>query len=218
MDSTGNQSSIHKMFFPILFAIAMAYCEAAVVVYLREVYYPDGFSFPLKSPQEKLIVIEIFREAATLVMLILVSALCGRKFWERFAYFIVLFGIWDVFYYVWLRVTTGWPSSLFEWDILFLIPLPWIGPVIAPLCISLLMIIIGWSIIRLYDSHRSFRPTITAVILAGLGTAVILYSFMHDLDATLRFQFPDPYNYVLLLIGMVFYTLAYLHSYKRVRI
>ena len=32
----------------LLYAVAMGYLEAAVVVYLRAIYYPEGFSFPLK--------------------------------------------------------------------------------------------------------------------------------------------------------------------------
>jgi hypothetical protein len=30
-----------------VFSMAMGYLESAVVVYLRKLYYPDGFKFPL---------------------------------------------------------------------------------------------------------------------------------------------------------------------------
>ena len=115
-----------KLVWLALFAIAMAYFEAAVVVYLRELFYPDYFPFPLKFIPLNLLAIELFREAATLVMLTAVAVVVGKKFWERFGYMIILFGVWDIFYYVWLKVTIGWPVSLQDWDILFLIPIPWL--------------------------------------------------------------------------------------------
>ena len=34
-------------YFPlIIFAVSMGFLEAIVVVYIRELYYPDGFRFP----------------------------------------------------------------------------------------------------------------------------------------------------------------------------
>ena len=197
-----------------LFAIAMAYIEAAVVVYLRELYYPDGFTLPLVEISPDMIGIEIIREAATLVMLVIVAALAGRKLWERFAFFLVLFGTWDIFYYVWLKVALGWPSSLLDWDVLFLIPVPWIGPVIAPVLVALCMIVIGLLIVRLFALGYDFHPTPVAWILALIGSAVILYSFMYDTAATLRPGLPKPYPYWLLLIGLAMYTAAWLHAYR----
>ncbi|TET93422.1 MAG: hypothetical protein E3J26_06330, partial [Candidatus Zixiibacteriota bacterium] len=99
----------------LLFGVAMAYVEAMVVVYLRELLYPEGFSFPLKLMPLNLIAMELSRELASIVMLVAVAGITGKKFWERFGYFIILFGIWDIFYYVWLKVTIDWPSSLFDW-------------------------------------------------------------------------------------------------------
>ena len=110
-----------KIFWITIFGIAMGFAEAAVVVYLRAIYYPEGFSFPLKILTDYKIMIEVLREIATLFMLLSVAFFAGRKFWERFAYFILPFGIWDIFYYIWLKVLIDWPSSMFDWDILFLI-------------------------------------------------------------------------------------------------
>jgi hypothetical protein len=205
-----------RIAFIVIFAIAMAYFEAAVVVYLRELHYPLGFSFPLRAPLQELIVIELFREIATILMLITVGAVAGRKFWEKFGYFIILFGVWDIFYYIWLKVTIGWPGSFLEWDVLFLIPVPWIGPVIAPIAISVLMIIIGLSITGLFSRGYSFRPALFTWLLTVFATALVLFSFMYDVDATLRFQMPRPYLYWLLLSGLTLYVLAYIHSYRKV--
>ena len=204
-----------KLTYIVIFAVAMAYFEAAVVVYLRELYHPEGFMFPLKAVPTGEIIVELFRELATMIMLVMVAVMSGRKSWERFGYFLILFGIWDIFYYVWLKATIGWPSSLLDWDILFLIPLPWIGPVIAPVAVSALMIIIGLSMTRLCQKGFSFKPTVRTWILAVLATAMILFSFMYDLDATLRFQMPRPYLYWLLISGLALYIVAYLHSYEK---
>jgi len=193
----------------------MAYVEAMVVVYLRELLYPEGFSFPLKLMPLNLIVMELSRELASIAMLVAIAAIAGKKFWERFGYFIILFGTWDIFYYVWLKVTIGWPSSLFDWDILFLIPIPWIGPVIAPVLVALLMVIIGLSITSLFARGYTFRPTALAWVLSVVGTTAILFSLMRDTGATLYQQMPQPYMYGLLIVGLLLNLIAYLVSYRR---
>src|ERR1043166_3119153 len=84
--------------------------------------------------------VELWREAATLVMLAAVGLLAGRTWRRRAGYAALAFGVWDIFYYVFLRVISGWPRTLFDWDVLFLLPLPWWGPVLAPVSIAVLMI------------------------------------------------------------------------------
>lgn len=127
------------------FAVAMAYVEAAVVAYLRLLYYPDGFSIEgaasLLCVPPAVLAIEIGREAATIVMLVAVAFLsAGRNWWVRLAHFLWTFALWDIFYYVWLYVLLRWPPGLTTTDVLFLIPRPWIAPVLVPVVISLLMI------------------------------------------------------------------------------
>jgi len=194
-----------RIIWVAIFSIAMAFSESAVVVYLRAIFYPDGFTFPLKAMADNKILIEVFREAATIFMLTAVAYLAGKRLCERFAYFMLAFGIWDIFYYIWLKVLLDWPSSIFEWDVLFLIPLPWIGPVIAPVSISILMMIFALLIIYSCSKNVHFKAAPASYILALTGTVLILYSFMYDLDATLGLQMPKPYRYDLLVIGDVLY-------------
>ena len=193
----------------------MAYVETMAVVYLRELLYPEGFSFPLKLMPLNLIAMELSRELASIVMLVAVAAIAGKKFWQRFGYFIILFGIWDIFYYIWLKVAIDWPSSLFDWDILFLIPIPWIGPVIAPVLVALLMVITGLSITSLFAQGYTFRPAALAWVLSAVATAAILFSFMRDTGATLYQQMPQPYMYGFLIVGLLMNLIAYLVSYRR---
>jgi hypothetical protein len=198
-----------------VFAVAMAYFEAAVVVYLREIFYPDGFSFPLRSIPGRLLVIELLREASTMIILIAVALITGRRFWERFGYFLILFGIWDIFYYFWLKVIAGWPASIFDWDILFLIPLPWIGPVIAPLLVAVLMVVFGYTMVRLYNLGGTFRPTSIAWITSIIATVMVLYTFMHDWDATLSQQLPRDYLYGAFFAGILLYMIGFWDSYRK---
>src|SRR6266516_7032577 len=127
-----------------LYAVAMAWVEAAVVYYLRslidriEPYQP--YPLPVARGFGEA---ELIREIATLIMLFTVGWLAGATWRARLGYSVVAFGVWDIFYYVFLRVLTGRPKSLLDWDILFLIPLPWWGPVWAPTSIALLMILWG---------------------------------------------------------------------------
>ena len=199
---------MRKIFWILVFSIAMALVEAAVVAYLRALYYPEGFAFPLELITVRHFIVELGREAATIFMLLSVAALSGKRFWEKFAYFVICFGFWDIFYYVWLKLALGWPSSLLDWDILFLIPLPWIGPVIAPVSIAIMMILAGLLIIALYKRGYDFRPSFLTWVLTIIGTLTILYSFMRDTGAGLHQQMPLPYRYDLLIAGEILYVLA----------
>lgn len=215
--SSASAKEPRRILWVVLFSVAMAVVEAAIVVYLRQLYYPEGFGFPLKLIDLTTFVIELTREAATVIMLCAVGTLAGRCFWERFAYFLLAFGVWDIAYYLWLKIFVNWPASLFDWDILFLLPLPWIGPVIAPCSIAVIMIAIGLAIIRLHARGLGFRPTCLSWILVLAATGILLYSFMHDLPATLHFQWPQPYLYGLLIISDILYIIAYIHTAHHLR-
>ena len=158
-----------------IFSVAMAALESAVVVYLRALYYPDGFSVAFKIIDENIVQVELLRELATLVMLVTVGYLAGKTFPERLAYFLLSFAIWDIFYYGWLKVLIDWPASLMEWDILFLIPFTWLGPVLAPILCSLTMILLAVVLLR---SQRPVQAVVWSCLIGG--SLLILYTFMAD--------------------------------------
>src|SRR4029077_5666465 len=124
--------------------------------------------------------VELVREAATLVMLATVGILAGRTRRAQVGYAAIAFGIWDIFYYVFLRLIGDWPRSLFDWDILFLLPVPWWGPVLAPVSIALLMIVGG----TLATQSAARQPATSLARrlwwLQALGIALALYVFMAD--------------------------------------
>jgi len=184
------------------FGAAFGLVEAAVVVYLRALYYPDGFTFPLKPVAPDHLAVEMFREAATIIMLLAVAVAAGGRGWERFGHFLTAFGVWDVFYYVWLFLFLRWPSSLLDVDVLFLLPVPWVGPVIAPVAVSLFMIWAGVVIVLRMETGRGFRPNLRSWLLAGAGVAALLFSWMRDLPAGLGRATPEPYLYPLLAAGL----------------
>ena len=164
------------------FSIAMGFLETAVVIYLRKIYYPSGFSFPLTPIDPAIAVIEVFREAATIIMLAAIGILTGNNRKERFAFFIYSFAIWDIFYYVFLKVFLDWPASFFTWDILFLIPVPWVGPVLAPCIVSLTMVLLAYCLLHFQKEDGSlnakfkFKEALAFVI----GCTLILTSFLWD--------------------------------------
>lgn len=158
-----------------LFGIAMAALESAVVIYLRALYYPGQFTVALKLIDDHILRVEILREIATLIMLCSVGYLAGRNSRERLAYFLLSFAVWDIFYYIWLKVLIDWPASVLEWDILFLIPFTWLGPVLAPLICSVTMIALA-SVLLL--RHEGLPPYSWSLLAAG--SAFILYTFMED--------------------------------------
>lgn len=163
-----------------IFSIAMGFLETAVVVYVRELYYPEGFAFPLVPISKRVAITELWRELATVVMLAAIGILSGKNRQQRFAYFIYCFAIWDIFYYVFLYALLGWPQSLFTWDVLFLIPVPWIGPVICPVIVSLTMI--GLTLLTVYWEDKG-KTAITNLREKGImlfGCGLILLSFIRD--------------------------------------
>jgi hypothetical protein len=204
------------IFLPVaLYAVSMGYLEAAVVYYLRALYYPEGFSFPLKTLPSGTLFVEITREAATMCMLACVAFIAGRRFWERFGWFVIAFGVWDIAYYIWLKVLLDWPASFFEPDILFLIPAPWIGPVIAPALVSLVMIGVGAAITLRFHRGHGFRPNAAGWALAAAATVLVLSTFLADSGAARGASLPKPYPYPFLGIGLALYVLAYVAATGR---
>lgn len=162
------------------FSIAMGFLETAVVVYLRKLYYPNGFFFPLAPVHDDIATVELWRELATLIMLISIGVLAGRNRAEKFAYFLYSFAIWDLFYYVFLKVFLDWPESLMTWDILFLLPVPWVGPVIAPCIVAVTMIFFCLTVIRFTNLNVAVSMLSKERWLMWLGALVVIVSFTMD--------------------------------------
>jgi hypothetical protein len=174
------KTTFKRLCIVVVFGIAFAYIEAAVVVYLRTIFHPSGFTFPLTefgiSPLwKRLLLTETGREAATLVLMFTGAWLLGKNHQQRFAYFAAIFAVWDIFYYVWLKTLIDWPASLLEWDILFLIPAPWAGPVVVPLIVSITLFVFAAAV--LYRSSIAKPIKVSALewfvfILAGLAVVI----------------------------------------------
>ncbi len=143
-----------QLLYSGIFGIAFGFVEAAVVVYLRAAgglwpgYQGDLADVAKNAPDleaqlrlaaqmpHSLMTVEPFREAATILMLVSVALLIGRTPRDRWAAFLWTFALWDIVYYAGLRATIGWPSSLMDPDVLFLIPVPWISQVWYPVLVS----------------------------------------------------------------------------------
>jgi hypothetical protein len=195
----------------VLYAAAMAYVESAVVLYLRTLsghmdpYQADPLTLP-----DGLIRAEMVREAATLIMLFAVGWLAGRTWRSRLGYALVAFGVWDILYYVFLVPLTGWPRSLLDWDILFLLPLPWWGPVLAPVSIAVLMVVVG-TLVGLFDRpERAFWPGAWAWGASLVGAALALYVFMADAmraagggAEAIRRVLPTQFNWPVFVVALL---------------
>ena len=202
----------NRLIWVAVFGVAMGLFEAAVVVYLRRIAYPDGFSFPLVTLDRHLAVVEVAREAASLVMILSVAVIAGSRSPERLAYFVYIFGIWDILYYVFLKLALDWPASLLEPDILFLIPVPWVGPVLAPVLVSVVMISAGVVTIWLEDMGAPVRVTrrnLGAVVGCGL---VIVISFCLDWRSAFSDGGPAPFAWWLFLPGLLAGTGVFAHE------
>lgn len=200
----------------IAFSTAMGFMESAVVVYLRTIYYPDGFIFPLVPLDNRILLTELLREAATLIMLLTTGIMAGKNFAQRFVFFLFCFAIWDISYYIFLWALIGWPASLLDWDILFLLPVPWIGPVLAPCLFSVTMIM--YTLLVIYLQEKQIKVSIRRIdwILMTVASLIIIGSFTSDyfqilftenilqdssaMQEKFRQYIPDKYNWVLFVI------------------
>lgn len=212
----------------VLFGISFGYVEASVVVYLRTVYdpvrqklHPDraaGELFPLirvdqlreAAPEQSwLLGVEVAREASTIVMLaaVALAAAGGRALW--LPSFAIAFGTWDLFFYVFLKVLLHWPTSIMTWDILFLIPVPWAAPVLAPSIVS--VTIIGAGLLALSRPVR-VRPAHWLFMI--LGGTLILMSFMWDYRNLLAGGLPRPFAWGVFGAGELAGCVAFLHAFR----
>ena len=153
----------------------MALVEAALVVHLRHLYYPGDplRIFPLALMRRDDLVLELARELATVIMLVVAARLAGTGA-RWFAGFVFAFGLWDLFYYAWLKVFLGWPVTWGEWDVLFLIPWPWFGPWLTPAAIALLFTAWGGWVLWRQVPVRWTRNRLL-VFLAGCGLALAAF-------------------------------------------
>lgn len=199
------------------FAIAMAWVEAASVFYIRALvdrvqpYQADPL--PMNAAIGN---VELWREAATLVMIATLGMLAGQTRRRRAGYAALAFGAWDIFYYVFLRLITGWPRTLLDWDVLFLLPLPWWGPVLAPVSIAFVMILWGTLATQSADDATDAR---WAGPVAAVGIVLALDVFMIDAwralpdgrEAVLR-VLPTSFNWPLFWVGLLLIASPALHQ------
>ena len=232
------KESVEKLVVVGIYAIAMAFLETAVVVYLRALFYPNGFNFPLVGYLDPVFLnVEWIREFATIIMLLTIGYLSAKKFYPKFAYFLYAFAIWDNFYYVFLKLTLNWPASFLSWDLLFMIPWPWVGPVFAPVVCSFLFIVLAIIIINFYDNKKEAVFSWKEFSLFGIAVLVVLYTWMIDY-ALLIFQkdfalsfftlnenldfiklvssySPNHYNWFLFFIGILLVLIGIVSFYYR---
>ncbi len=212
------KDSVHRLVWVFVFGVTMGFFEAAVVVYLRKLYHPDGFKFPMLTYEafdELLLVVEIVREAMSLLMLLAVGMVAGRRGLERFAYFLYVFGAWDIFYYVSLYLTLDWPASLATWDLLFLIPLPWVAPVWAPAMVALAFIVTSVVLVIHEDRGRPLRPTLREWSVAVLGGVVIVISFCWEGPRMMAGGIPQSFPWWIWLFGMVLGLATFARTARR---
>jgi hypothetical protein len=212
----------------LLFGTAFGYLEAAVVSYLRQLHEPARLQFyPSRPPgelfplltleqlrsaghsQQQTLGVEIGREAATIVMLAAAALAVAENAGQWAAAFVIAFGTWDITFYIFLRVLLGWPPSLFTWDILFLIPVPWAGPVLAPVLVSAAMIAVGIWHLRSEASGKPVR--IRGGHWAGIlgGAAVIVISFAMDYSNMMAGGMPHRFNWSIFALGMTMGAASY---------
>jgi hypothetical protein len=222
------------VFALFLFGTAFGYLEAAVVSYLRLLHEPARLHFyPTRPPgelfplltldqlrtagtqQTQTLATEIGREAATLVMLAAIALAVARNAGEWAAAFVVAFGVWDITFYLFLKLLLDWPASLLTWDILFLIPVPWVGPVLAPVLVSLAMIVAGvWHLRReaCGDPVR-MGPAYWTGILAG--AAIIVMAFALDYRNVMSAGLPHPFRWSIFGLGLLLGIGSYAGAARR---
>jgi hypothetical protein len=209
-----------KLLWVGLFAVAFAYVEAAVVVYLRQIYGIHDLLQDIPAFDSMIAFVEVGREFSTLIMLLAVGWAAGRSLQTRMGFAFFTFGLWDIFYYVWLKLFINWPESLLTTDILFLLPLPWWGPVIGPVLIAVLMVIGGSLAVIAADYEHSIQFSALEIITLLGGILVMLYSFLEnslsalpaDVDTLSQLR-PSAFSYHIYIPGLIVTVYILMRAY-----
>jgi len=220
-----NRDHARRWLLVVVYAAAMAWVEAAVVFYLRKMVNRIEPYQPTPLPEFGGIgPAEMMREFCTLVMLLAVGWLAGKTTRARLGYCLLAFGVWDILYYVFLKVITGWPGGLLDWDLLFLLPLPWWGPVIAPVSIAVLMILWGTAVTQFEWSRPVVSDSFRAWALAAIGVVTALYVFMADAirvagqgAEAVRNVLPQQFNWPLFLVALALMAAPVATAWRRIR-
>lgn len=142
-------------------------------------------------------------------MLAAVALAAARNVGDWAAAFAIAFGTWDITFYIFLKLLLGWPASVFTWDILFLVPVPWVGPVLAPVLVSATMIVLGVSHLRRGAHGRVVHigPAHWAWMIAG--AVVVVYSFAMDYRYIMSGGMPHRFNWSIFALGMAIGIIGY---------
>ena len=205
----------------MLWAVAFAFVESAVVEYLRTIYYPldeGGFFFPIKTVEQlqlmgeehiRRLVIELGREAATMGMLATVGIIASNNRREAWAHFMIAFGVWDIFYYVWLKLFLNWPPDIMTWDLLFLLPVPWVAPVLAPVLIATTLVVSGLVVLFFETTKRPLNVEWRDWAFITAGGLLVIMSFCLDCGTVMAGGFPNPFNWRLFSAGFSISTITF---------
>ncbi len=227
-----------KKFLPsLIFGIVFGILEGIFVLYMREIYYPDGFQLPLVFLAPDMILVEIVREFCTIVMLGVIAWVSAKSLVQRFSVFLFAFAVWDIVYYLALKVFLNWPESLFTWDVLFLIPITWVSPVLAPVICSAGMIVIGLISVYIDEKIHPMRFTWPERLFIFAGVLMILFTYLYDygriiIENRFLLQFfsladhegfwrivtnytPGYYNWPLFAAGCLVIAVAYGWAFRR---
>ena len=221
---------LKKQLWVTLFAITMGIFEGALVVYIRELYYPHGFGFPITEMNPQLVNAELVRELASMLMIVSVAWLAAPTFNRRFGQFLYIFGIWDIVYYLFLKIILDWPESLLTWDVLFLLPVMWTGPVLSPAFVAVLMILWGQTLavpLRIQATDIKLHKYTWPLLL--LGAFILFLSFIWDYGRFLLAEarqvssisvewfrnigyeyFPNSFPWWLWLLGVIIITATWI--------
>jgi hypothetical protein len=167
--------------------------------------------------QQSTLYVEIGREAATMVMLAAIALAVARNARQWTAAFAIAFGVWDIVFYAGLKLILDWPASLLTWDILFLIPVTWVGPVAAPLLVSVAMIAAGiWCLSR-EAAGRPLRIGVWNILGVVLGALVIVLSFALDYRNITAGGMPHPFHWGVFALGLAIGAVSYVSAGKRAK-
>ena len=220
-----------------LFGIGFGFVEAAVVVDLRAILGPKfdriagrttGELFPMvpfdlerlakdDPSAARLMRVEVLREAATMVLLAGVGLAAGRSAIGRFAAFVVGFGVWDLVYYLSLKWLIDWPASVWTWDVLFLIPVPWAAPVLAPAVVAASMVLAGSIVIVEESAGRAFRVSRREWLAIVAGGLILIASFCWDWRHIAGSGMPAAFPWLVFSIGEIIGLGGFVHAWRMTR-
>jgi|GEM_PF-5158584 len=186
----------------MIISVSFGYLEG-IITYLLKISKYNMSEIYLKP-----LYIEMLKEILILFIIIFLLQFTKGPFLRRTANFFYMISIKCIAYYSTLFILKGFNFNLFTLDIFFIIPIPFVAPVIAPIIISVLLIVAAFTIHIIYELIGIFKANWKMILCILLSTAAWIFSFINNSYDNHSYSLA---NWILFIFGILLFFIGYIY-------